>query len=311
MKQPFVSVIIPNYCHARYLDQRIQSVLNQTYQNFEVIILDDCSPDDGASKVVIEKYRKNPHVSRVVYNEVNSGSPFKQWEKGICLAKGELIWIAESDDKCLSNLLETLVFQFQKESQLVLSFCKTIAFGDDGHEDRLDPLPLLGDMVFKSKEFVSRYMTHGCPMLNASACLFKKDVAMKIAPVYSNFKGAGDRMFWTEICECGKVAVVNEWLNLMRFHPNNSTKRNNREGINQREDKIILDYIYNRGYITHKEYQLLKKTYVKIHIFQMLTDPILKTELYKIWEFSKIDVFYLKLEAWCHKIKSFLRSLFQ
>ena len=45
MTAPLVSVIIPNYCHAQYLDQRIQSVLAQTYHNFEVIILDDCSPD--------------------------------------------------------------------------------------------------------------------------------------------------------------------------------------------------------------------------------------------------------------------------
>jgi len=62
MKNPRVSVIIPNYNHAKYLDQRIQSVLNQTYQDFEVIILDDCSPDNGASRAVIERYRSNPHV---------------------------------------------------------------------------------------------------------------------------------------------------------------------------------------------------------------------------------------------------------
>ena len=59
MKNPKVSVIIPNYNHEKYLDERIQSVLNQTYTDFEVIILDDVSKDN--SKDVIEKYRSNPH----------------------------------------------------------------------------------------------------------------------------------------------------------------------------------------------------------------------------------------------------------
>lgn len=88
MNNPLVSVIIPNYCHARYLDERITSVLNQTYENFEVIILDDCSPDDGASKAVIEKYSDNSHISHIVFNEQNSGSTFKQWNKGFQLSKG-------------------------------------------------------------------------------------------------------------------------------------------------------------------------------------------------------------------------------
>ena len=95
---PLVSVIVPNYCHSMYLDERILSILNQTYNNFELIILDDCSPDNGASKSVIEKYRDNSHISQIIFNEKNSGSTFKQWEKGINLAKGEFIWIAESDD---------------------------------------------------------------------------------------------------------------------------------------------------------------------------------------------------------------------
>ena len=108
MDYPFVSVIIPNYNHAAYLDERIQSVLKQTYQNFELIILDDCSPDNGASRDVIEKYRDNPHVCHIIYNEANSGFTFKQWHKGMELEKGELIRIAESDDACEKTLLDTL-----------------------------------------------------------------------------------------------------------------------------------------------------------------------------------------------------------
>ena len=49
---PLVSVIIPNYNHAPFLKERIDSVLNQTYQNFEVILLDDCSTDNSLKRIV-------------------------------------------------------------------------------------------------------------------------------------------------------------------------------------------------------------------------------------------------------------------
>ena len=104
MDMHFVSVIIPNYNHAQYLPERIESVFGQTYPNYEVIILDDCSTDN--SREVIEQYRTNPHVSQIIYNEENSGGVFKQWKKGLSLAKGDLLWIAESDDKCENTFLE-------------------------------------------------------------------------------------------------------------------------------------------------------------------------------------------------------------
>lgn len=89
MTTPFVSVIVPNYNHARYLEQRLDTVFNQTYQNFEVIILDDKSTDNSLE--VINRYKDNPHLSQIVVNEQNTGSPFKQWDKGINLAKGVTI----------------------------------------------------------------------------------------------------------------------------------------------------------------------------------------------------------------------------
>src|SRR5688572_1870647 len=119
-----VTVIIPNYNHASYLRQRIESVLNQTYKNIELIILDDCSTDN--SREIIEKYRGHPKVSHIVYNEKNSGSTFKQWKKGIELAKGEWIWIAESDDWCEHTLLENLVHPFTKYSDISFAYCSLL-----------------------------------------------------------------------------------------------------------------------------------------------------------------------------------------
>src|SRR6185312_2167115 len=118
---PIVSVIVPNYNHAKFLDQRIDSIINQTYQQFELIILDDCSTDN--SREIIEQYRMHPKVSKIVFNEVNSGSPFEQWEKGIGLATGEYIWIAESDDYADERFIESLMALIKIEPETGLAYC--------------------------------------------------------------------------------------------------------------------------------------------------------------------------------------------
>lgn len=96
MIENLVSIIIPNFNHAAYLEQRIESVLKQTFQEFELILLDDSSTDK--SWEIMMHYADHPLVSHCIRNEINSGSPFKQWKKGFDLAKYDLIWIAESDD---------------------------------------------------------------------------------------------------------------------------------------------------------------------------------------------------------------------
>ncbi|MBQ5610490.1 MAG: glycosyltransferase family 2 protein [Fibrobacteraceae bacterium] len=78
---PTISVIVPNYNHAPYLRQRLDSIFNQTFQDFEVIILDDCSTDN--SKEIIEEYCNRVQVSYIVYNDVNCGSYLNNGQKAL------------------------------------------------------------------------------------------------------------------------------------------------------------------------------------------------------------------------------------
>jgi glycosyltransferase involved in cell wall biosynthesis len=120
---PKVSIIVPNFNHARYLPERLQSIYGQTYANVEVILLDDCSSDESVA--ILHDYAKRyPGKTTCCFNEANSGGVFNQWKKGLELATGELVWIAESDDYCSANLLEELVRCFQNPA-VMLAFTRT------------------------------------------------------------------------------------------------------------------------------------------------------------------------------------------
>ena len=305
-RNPVVSVIIPNYNHAKYLDERIQSVLNQTYQDFELIILDDCSPDDGASREIIEKYRDDLHVSQIIYNEENSGSTFKQWQKGLELAKGSLVWIAESDDKCERNFLKTLVEQFEKNQDCVLAYCISILFNDNGDVVGKSGNPG-NDRQLSGVDFIKKYMCLGNAIWNASSAIFRKDVALSIDKQYESYKGAGDRLFWIEIVEKGHVAIVNKPLNYFRQHPDNSTKRNYANGTNQKEDKQILNYIFSQRYISRLAYCNCKNEYFNKRIrFGIFDNDQIKQELLKLWHLSLFERAYIYL---CRRVNRITTTL--
>lgn len=253
-----VSVIIPNYNHARYLDERIQSVLNQTYQNFEVIILDDKSTDD--SREVIERYRGCPQVSHIIYNEANSGSTFRQWEKGIGLAKGEFIWIAESDDYCEPSLLKALIEQVQAHPTCVLVYGLSQMVDLQGRALG-ERMRTYGNVFLKGRRFIQRYMCCENPVYNASSAIFKRKAALEIPPLYMEYKGAGDRLFWIEIAEKGDVAIVNRPLNYFRQHPNKVTPQKTLDGTNLMEDKRTFDYLSERGFLKNPFRRFLCKGY--------------------------------------------------
>src|SRR4030042_2316707 len=126
---PTVSVIVPNYNYAQFLDQRLQSILNQTYQDFEVLCLDDASTDN--SREIISRYLSHGRF-RVYYNEHNSASAFGQWHRGIELAQGEYIWIAEADDYADREFLSSLVAVLEAHPAGGLAYCQSWRVNEGG-----------------------------------------------------------------------------------------------------------------------------------------------------------------------------------
>lgn len=255
MLEPLVSVIIPNYCHEQYLDERIQTILNQTYQNFELIILDDCSTDN--SKDVINKYANNPHISHIVFNEINSGSTFIQWEKGFKLSQGEYIWIAESDDSSDSRFLEKLVSTFQNNSNNILSFCCSMVIDNHGI-----PKDIIQKQRFNKTisgiTFIKRYLSRDNIIYNASSVIFKKNALYSIDKDYMKYKASGDWLFWIEICKLGDITMIDLPLNNFRKHHYNITERHKCNGIQQYENKLIYNKLNSLSILSKKELFIIK-----------------------------------------------------
>jgi glycosyltransferase involved in cell wall biosynthesis len=215
-----ISVILPNYNHAAFLQERIDSILFQTYEDFELIILDDCSSDN--SREIIEKYKDHRKVSHIVYNNKNSGSPFKQWKKGIDLAKGEFIWIAESDDWSDKNFLVAIA-PFLSEEQVSLAYCRSFGVYENNQQvifkwgEIIEPSLWEKDQTFKGKEFIDTFLKYRNVIPNASAVVFKKKYFKDIDKLFQ-MRYAGDWLLWVKIAEKGDIAYCSKPFNYFRFH---------------------------------------------------------------------------------------------
>lgn len=271
-----VSVIIPNFNHEDFLKERIETILSQTYQDFEIIILDDCSLDNSRS--VIEKISSNNKVSKVIFKDVNSKSPFGLWEEGISNSSGELIWIAESDDFCELNFLEVLVKYFD-DPTVCLAYSSSDYFINN--LKLFKPLTWLDSFSIWKSEFVlcghyilQNYGIYRCTVLNVSSAIFKKDSLNEII-IPKQFKYAGDWYFWNQLFIKGKVAYSPKILNHIRVHSNSATNESNSDMLMKliEYSKVLrLTFeILERPFIFSNDYKwllIMWKKYLKKDFFR-------------------------------------------
>jgi len=224
-KKPAVSVIVPNYNHARYLPERLDSIFSQTFTDFEVILLDDASTDN--SMEVLEKYVDRADV-RIVRNERNSGSPFRQWLKGIELAKADILWIAESDDSSDPRFLEALLPCF-RDPDVMLAYAESNIMDEDGRVNgcyadgeylsSLSQAKWKRDYLAAAVQEINDGLGVKDTILNVSSALYRKfELDDGFRKTVEGMRIAGDWYFAVYAIKGGKVRYDARRLNNHRRH---------------------------------------------------------------------------------------------
>lgn len=248
---PKVSIVLPNYNYARYLDERIQSLLNQTYTDFELIILDDASTDNSIE--VIEKYTADPRVKTKFYTE-NSGLPYKRWNDGADLAQGDYLLIAGADDSCQPTLLEKLVDKLETYPSAGLAFSQSMEIDSDGNYVRsliewtndLDQERWKQNFVRKgSEEF--QYLLFKNTIPNASSVLMRRKLFIQAGKFDIQLRLAADYLLWIQILMISDVAFIAEPLNHFRKHASTVTTATLRNGIHLEETVNVKQYLLKQA----------------------------------------------------------------
>lgn len=249
-----VSVILPNYNHADYLTKRIESIIHQTYSDIELIILDDHSTDNSLKIIDSIDYKNNK--VHIVKNNTNSGSVFKQWQKGIQLANGEFIWIAESDDWCENSFLEEAMSVFNENKQIGIVYCDSYIFNES--KKKIDSR--ISDFLnskFKHQNWINSYVHSGdkeikdaliynCTIGNVSSAVFRKEAILNADPFNVSFKYYGDWYAYLKIAKESSIAYINKPLNYFRRHSNSTTFKAGKSAL--KETFLIYNWIINQNF---------------------------------------------------------------
>lgn len=315
MRPISVSILIPNYNHKPFLEQRIESILDQSFQNFELILLDDCSTDE--SILILDKYKNHPKVRAHIYNKVNSGKPILQWERGITMANGEFIWIAESDDYSDSDFLKCSVDFLRRNIDAGLVYSQSLDVNSEGnpvehrinYTEEFEPNIWNDNFIIDGTELIDSYLKVKNVIPNASAVVFRKSLVESSFfrdDNITNLKMCADWLFWIKLVRNTRIGFLKESRNFFRIHEN--VTRNHISTDRQRQR--IVEEVHVRNYL-EKIKGLTQKNFLIILFdkWLRLSRSNLRSELSIVvkLEKSNLRLLFLSFYFW-NKLKK-LRSI--
>lgn len=261
-----VSIIVPCYNQAQYLDEALQSVLDQSYTNWECIIINDGSPDD--TKDIAEIWCRKDNRFKYFFQENSGLSSARNF--GISKATGSLILPLDSDDKIGINYITSGVKAFEENPNLKVFYCKAEKFGDIIGEWKLPAFSLFN---------LSRKNLIFC------CALFKKEDWKSVGGYDITMKyGWEDWDFWIAILKNGgkvkRMEEVNFYYRIKRISMLQS--------INRERETEILNYLsIKHADFFVKYYGSFREMEDKLVVLKKENEANLKSEKFVIDVFCK------------------------
>jgi glycosyltransferase involved in cell wall biosynthesis len=204
---PSITVLMAVYNGERWLAESIQSVLEQTFTNFEFIIINDGS-DDGSLQIINQFSKKDSRIR--VYNKKNSGLA-DSLNYGIAEARGEWIARIDADDICSLDRLQKQIEHVRLNTDLVLVGSGLVIIDENGQQSKVHLYP-------DRHSRLTRRLFRASPFFAHSSAFFKLCSVRELGGYRTQFHRSQDQDLWLRLAETGRIACVREPLVLIRKH---------------------------------------------------------------------------------------------
>jgi glycosyltransferase involved in cell wall biosynthesis len=238
IRVPRVSVCIPSYNAARFLAAAIDSVLAQTFADFELVVSDDASTDDTAA--VLARYA-DPRL-RVVRAEDRLGQA-GNWNRCVELARGEYVVLLHADDELLPGYLERAVAVLDEHEDVGLVHCAVQHVDEDGKPLHLQRL-LDEDRIDRDGVILRRLLLEGC-VINPAGVMARRGTYETAGRFTDEIVWGVDWHMWIRIALRSPVAYLSESLALYREHGQSGTTSVMASGRNARDETWAVDDLYD------------------------------------------------------------------
>ena len=274
---PLVSVVMPVYNGEKYLSEAVESILNQSFSNFELIIINDGSTDNTVG--IIDKYRKQDRRIKLISHSENNGI-VHSLNQGLKMAQGKYIARMDSDDISFSDRLEKQVGYMESNPQIGILGGAVIYIDTTGRElSRMDHPS--DDISIRWTCLLNNVFFHPTVMIRRSI-LIEKELTYKF-----NFQSVEDYALWVELLEHTQGANLDQVLINYRLHPGSITSISRNEQITK-HNQVSLAYInriFPDYHIPFLEHAMLVAAFSgKLDVSFNSYRPLLAEYYLKLWQ---------------------------